>query len=127
MRTATISEATHRPEDLIPKLEDVLSAVGIDPHANKDRPTAEIDKLLAEEEELTDNENELVSLYLSEYLFDALDEIAPKGTYFGAHPGDGACFGFWTIEDEDQEDEEADDLAPPIGHHATRACENSGQ
>ncbi len=40
----------------------------------------------------------------------ALNYIAPAGTYFGAHEGDGACFGFWQATDpfegEDEEDEE---------------------
>lgn len=30
---------------------------------------------------------------------DCLQAAAPEGYYFGAHEGDGACFGFWTIEE----------------------------
>jgi hypothetical protein len=35
--------------------------------------------------------------YLIEDLWDILDSIAPKGTYFGAIEGDGACYGFWAL------------------------------
>lgn len=37
--------------------------------------------------------------WLFESLYDALDLVAPNGHYFGAHPGDGADFGFWVAED----------------------------
>lgn len=42
--------------------------------------------------------------YLLEGLFDALCEVAPEGTYFGASEGDGASFGFWPIDDEDEDE-----------------------
>lgn len=32
-------------------------------------------------------------------MMDALNDVAPEGTYFGAHPGDGSDFGFWNLEE----------------------------
>ena len=36
--------------------------------------------------------------YLNEYLWDYMNQIAPDGFYFGAHPGDGSDYGFWELE-----------------------------
>jgi len=46
----------------------------------------------------------LVSEVLSE-IFDTLNDHAPEGMYFGAHPGDGADFGFWQCEDDLQHED----------------------
>lgn len=42
--------------------------------------------------------------HLLEHLFDILDQYAPPGHYFGAHPGDGADFGFWQLEEENTDE-----------------------
>jgi len=93
----SVSSATLREVDLIPAFEEVLDAAGVE----YDRP-ASVDKLLLGQS-LTDDESEEVGFYLNEELFDQLNEIAPEGTYFGSHPGDGSDFGFW--EDDDHEEE----------------------
>ena len=38
---------------------------------------------------------------LLEELFDALNETAEEGEYFGAHEGDGCLFGFWPVNEEE--------------------------
>jgi hypothetical protein len=88
----SISHGTLREEDLISAFEEVLDTAGIE----YDRPTA-VDKLLLGQP-LTNDEQEEVGFYANETLFDLLNKIAPEGTSFGAHPGDGSDFGFWEVE-----------------------------
>jgi hypothetical protein len=92
----SVSTGTMLEEDLIPAIEEVLEEAG----ACYDRPDA-VNKLL-DGEDLTDDEQEEVAWYLNEELFDAMNAIAPEGCYFGSHPGDGADYGFWTSEEDDE-------------------------
>ena len=36
----------------------------------------------------------------NEDLFNMFNTISPKGYYFGSHPGDGACIGWFKVEDD---------------------------
>lgn len=47
---------------------------------------------------------ERLDAYLNEDIWDYLNGVAPKGYYFGAHPGDGSDYGFWKVEEEDAAD-----------------------
>jgi hypothetical protein len=42
-------------------------------------------------------------MYLLEDLFDALNDHAPIGCYFGSHPGDGSDFGYWAHDEDEGE------------------------
>lgn len=78
-----------RPEDLIPDFAWELRTL-----AKRASRIREFAPLLRESETFTD---ETADDILSD-LFDALQEFAPPYGYFGAHPGDGADYGFWLSE-----------------------------
>ncbi len=118
----TLSHGTHRPEDLVPCFlgeldrrdpatagrirRDYYPAVGwvndYDPDRVHEVPNIDPEDVVPE---------------LLAALFDALDAVAPAGYYFGAHPGDGADFGFWEAESDPFydgfEDDTADDDPAP--------------
>ena len=100
MKTASfgsISGATMRIDDLINAFAGQLEALADD---------NEYEALIAEAADwLTQEDNGIRTDYhqdqggyILEELFDALDEAAPPYGYFGAHPGDGADYGFWLSE-----------------------------
>lgn len=43
-------------------------------------------------------------------LIDELNAVAPEGTYFGSHPGDGSDFGFWTVDESKKSEGIASDI-----------------
>lgn len=102
----TVSHGTMRPQDLIPAFLHVLRQLAPAEHdffIQEDRAVARW--VAAGCPDFTTRTksgaafNERVSIFLDE-LFDALNDWAPDGFYFGAHPGDGSDYGFWPVEEE---------------------------
>jgi hypothetical protein len=96
IQPGTVSHGTMRPEDLIPAFLDVLPA---DRRDALESEYSDIVLWVQGVEPLTPPTDEDISWFLNEVLFDALNELAPHGYYFGAHPGDGADYGFWMHEE----------------------------
>lgn len=102
-----VSNGTHRPEDLIPAFIEALDArrellslrgtLGSGEFGRLDDRLGEIERRM-EREDYWESDDAAWDI---EWLFNELDNLAPEGTYFGAHEGDGACFGFWPVEEED--------------------------
>ena len=103
----SICSGTLRTEDLVNAFVDALdrlkAAESLSPWWNPDR-FARLDDLLAEvERERTEHgyyHGDLCADHL-ERMQDALNGYAPDGHFFGAHPGDGADFGFWPCDEDD--------------------------
>jgi hypothetical protein len=107
----TLSEGTMRPEDLIPRFMDALGQYA--PHrADALRAIYPVTIQTIEtgtppehpsdlHEQAWEHRHETAAQMLLDDLFEALNEIAPEGAYFGAHEGDGADYGFWPAPEED--------------------------
>lgn len=97
-----VSSDTMRPRDLIPKFLcklDCLDQTACNKIEQKYKHL--FHKIPLDEntqDTLSDDDHHEIN-YLLEELFDTLDEYAPDNHYFGAHPDDGACYGFWKVED----------------------------
>ncbi|HOR77232.1 MAG TPA: hypothetical protein PLG04_00315 [Anaerolineaceae bacterium] len=102
----SVSEATMREEDLIPAFISFLERARQDGVTLSRRTLSTIKEAKGLMNRYPDafgrrgwkglsGEAQEEAGYILQDLFDALDEIAPSNCYFGAHPGDGADFGFW--------------------------------
>ncbi len=93
----TVISGTHRPQDLIPAFLAELAGRNPAVHARVALDCLGPDYVLDEPipSDWWDSE---AAAWLLQDLFDALNEVAPEGHYFGAHPGDGADFGFWEAD-----------------------------
>lgn len=86
----SVSTGTMRTEDLLPAFARALiSFVGRPEYHRIERPL--MDRAL----EITNGDTPAYPQSTFKALFDTLNELCPPFVYFGAHPGDGADFGFW--------------------------------
>lgn len=101
MHKGTISHGTMRYVDLIPTFVEYLRAYD----ATHDVLTDDENERIIRAVSNYDNDLDLMErhggsvTYLLDALFDAMNDLAPDGYYFGAHPGDGSDYGFWAVDD----------------------------
>ena len=105
LKDRSVSHGTLRSIDLIPEFLGVLKQYA------KDRYDAYV-KANPEVLDLEGMDDETLSWVVDE-LIDELNAVAPEGTYFGSHPGDGSDFGFWTM-DESKKSEDASYRGEPL-------------
>lgn len=113
MKTGSVIHSTLRLQDLIPAFLKTLYEVGGQPALEsflQDYGTlpprrSGAWKLVVEGKEWIRDDHPWWrsegATYWLEALFDRLEDLAPEGYTFGAHPGDGSDFGFWPVEAED--------------------------
>lgn len=113
--TKVVSEGTLRPQDLIPKFLDELrfqdgtayAQVIVDGRIPPAHAFEDDDAEWWRSEEASEMVNGLQ---------DALNDVAPNGCYFGTLEGDGACFGFFSIEDRPSLDQVSVDVEDQGGN-----------
>jgi hypothetical protein len=96
----SVSHATMRPEDLIPTFISELRYQK-PLHREHRKLIREIEANMRRMKSPAYFDSEQVQWDL-EALFDALEAYAPAYFYFGAHPGDGADYGYWLSDDWEQ-------------------------
>jgi len=108
----TVSWGTHRPQDLIPCFLDFIYKHNKPKYSELINSLEDADMLgivcyrdgytfgidTSDDDPWWDTME--ASCFINEDLFDALNELAPEGYYFGSHPGDGADFGYWEADDD---------------------------
>ena len=93
LKNFSLSHGTLLNDDLIPAFYEFLESINF---KAADEIYNDVDYYYILEFGHYDSET---AYYLLDELFDKLNELAPDGYYFGAHPGDGSDFGFWQLDD----------------------------
>lgn len=96
----SISTGTLKSEDLLSAFTEELERLYSESGGEMPRHVRKlIDEAGALDTEDEDPFNAEVVNDVIDELMDELEHFAPAGYYFGAHPGDGADFGYWPVED----------------------------
>jgi len=113
----SISSGTMNPDDLIPtfcsELESLAKQSGIVPARQRKAHLKLVRDITSRMDGESYHDSKMTFAGLSgeesfadddlDALFDALGEYAGPYFYFGAHPGDGADYGFWLSESWDED------------------------
>jgi len=103
-----LSEGTLRVEDLLASVYDFLDSARIrfnkkdilDLFEFDDKNLSLSEAIYWDKARLKANIEDIDAWETFYEFSDFLNEIAPNGYYFGSHPGDGACIGFFRDEVE---------------------------
>ena len=90
----TVIHSTLRPQDLLPEFVSVALEIDHERTLKRLRDILPNTQPLIYDDDHPWWESEACSEAVNA-AFDLLDEYAPEGYVFGAHPGDGSDFGFW--------------------------------
>ena len=94
----SVIHGTHRPQDVIPALLDLLAIVdSVTYEGYMIAPFGPVPAYAMEDNTSSWWDSQEAD-YLLENLIDDLDGASPDGYCFGAHPGDAYDFGYWRIE-----------------------------
>ena len=127
----SVSSATHRPEDLVKSFSEELTTVKLVVPSVVHEARAWMATAVDWQSYVWDDRPEVQDACdddlgnwwldrghsLAMELQDALNYLAPEGYRFGTHEGDGADFGWWKVEnDEDEVDHQVDFQYHRLGH-----------
>lgn len=102
LRNAIISNATLRNEDLIVTCMNFHWEMDKESARRLWKENPNLLKALCDKEcGIPTNwwESDEASFLLNEDIYEAMDALTPDGYYFGSHPGDGACIGYFKSEE----------------------------
>ena len=93
----------------IPKAYDLLQAYNLNSNLEKDIESVFVGETptfynqFYGNTKLNAEKQEEASYIWDEDIYNFFNEIAPDGFYFGSSEGDGACFGFFKYEEEEED------------------------